>query len=499
MTIVSRRLRGDRAGKAGYDGERGGTMRKHGLFLAGVEKDGQRELPVFSPFDGRQVATVALGGAEELEAAAEAAALAARRMEMLPAWKRAEILTGAAGIVRDRREQLAEILVEEAGKPQSLALGEVDRCVDTLMESASIARHPEIAARELGGYAAAEGRLAMIRRVSVGPVFAITPFNFPLNLVAHKLGPAIAAGCPVLLKPASQTPGAALALAGILHEAGLPAGALSVIPSRGSDAQHLAGDERFGLLSFTGSMDVGWKLKQLAWRRRVGLELGGNAAVIVDDESAGIEEMASRIVGGAFSFAGQSCISVQRILIHEDLYLRMRRALVEAAEAFPAGDPGDAVTLCGPVIDDANAERIESWVAQAEDAGGRRLCGGGREGRVLRPVLLEEVPSSEPVVSREVFGPVAVLEAYEDFQQAMHMVNDSRFGLQLGVFSRDLEKIQMAWEEAEVGGVIQGDIPTWRSDPMPYGGVKQSGTGREGPLYAWREMTEERLLVLRRT
>lgn len=474
-------------------------MREHGLFLAGVEREGSDEMLLRSPYDGREVARVARGGPAELESAVEAAVSAAGLMAGMSPAERGAILSRASHAVRQEREKLADLLVEEAGKPLSLALGEVDRCVDTLAESAAIARHPEIAAQDLGGYASAEGRLALIRRVPIGPVLAITPFNFPLNLVAHKLGPAIAAGCPVVLKPASQTPGPALALAAILHEAGLPPGALSVIPSRGSDAQRLAEDDRFGMVTFTGSMDVGWKLKKLGWKRRVGLELGGNAAVIVDDDGEQIEAMAQRIAGAAFGFAGQSCISVQRILVHEDLYVRMRRALVEAAESFSLGDPSAAETLCGPVIDEASAERIMSWVEKAREAGGRLLCGGSREAQMLKPTLLEDVPSAEEVVSNEIFGPVAVLDAYEDFSQALHMANDSRYGLQLGIFSRDLSKIHVAWDQAEVGGVIQGDVPTWRSDPMPYGGVKNSGNGREGPLYAWREMTEERLLVLRRT
>lgn len=474
-------------------------MRNHGLFLDGVEQAGNDELLIKSPFDGVEVARVARGGAAELEAAAESVARASRKMAGLQAWERSGILERAAQSVREQREALARLILEEAGKPISLALGEVDRCVDTLGESAAIAGHPETVAQDLSGFPSASGRMALIRRVPLGPVLAITPFNFPLNLVAHKLGPAIAAGCPVLLKPASQTPSPALALARILHESGLPAGALSVIPSKSSDAQRLAEDDRFALLTFTGSMDVGWKLKKMAWRRRVGLELGGNAAVIVDADADDIEGIARRIAGAAFAFAGQSCISVQRILIHENLYLRMRRALVEAAKGLMTGDPADPSCICGPVIDDLSASRIEDWLEKAIAAGGRKLCGGERKGSLLMPTLLEEVPSEQSVVSDEIFGPVAVLDAFEDFHQALHMVNDSRYGLQLGVFSRDLSKIQNAWEQAEVGGVIQGDVPTWRSDPMPYGGVKNSGTGREGPLYAWREMTEERLLVLRRS
>ena len=473
-------------------------MREHKLFLAGSKIDGADIIKIRSPFDGRVVAQVARGDTFHLEAAADAAVRAGRLLAAFTPAARGAVLERAATIVGDLRNELAGAVSEEAGKPIALALAEVDRCGDTLRESAWVARHPEIVAQDLAGCASSPDRLALIRRVPVGPVLAITPFNFPLNLVAHKLAPAIAAGCPVVLKPASQTPGPAILFAEILAEAGLPPGALSVIPSRASDAQGLVGDPRFGLLTFTGSMDVGWKLKQLAWRHRVGLELGGNAAVIVDSDTEDLAAAASRIAGAAFAYAGQSCISVQRILVHEDIFVRFRRHMIAAAEELATGDPSLETTVCGPMIDDANASRVEQWIRDGEEAGGRRLCGGGRTGNVVAPTLLEEVPSTESVVAEEVFGPVAVLDAYEDFAQAIHIVNDSRFGLQLGVFSRDLYKIQEAWSKAEVGGVIQGDVPTWRSDPMPYGGVKDSGAGREGPLFAYREMTEERLLVLRR-
>jgi acyl-CoA reductase-like NAD-dependent aldehyde dehydrogenase len=329
-------------------------------------------------------------------------------------------------------------------------------------------------------------------------VLAITPFNFPLNLVAHKLAPAIAAGCPVVLKPASQTPGPALLLAAALDQAGLPKGALSVIPSRGSDAERLAADDRIAKLTFTGSMAVGWRLKELGWRRRVTLELGGNAAVIVEPDAGDLDAIARRIAGAAYGYAGQSCISVQRVLAHERIYVDLRRALEEATRQLATGDPADEAVVCGPLIDAANAERVEQWIADGVAAGGRLLAGGRREGSIVRPALLEEVPHRCDIVSDEVFGPAAVLDPYEDFSQALNLVNDSRYGLQAGVFTSDTSKIQEAWMKLDVGGIIHNDVPTWRADPMPYGGVKGSGVGREGPEWAVREMTEERLLVLRR-
>jgi acyl-CoA reductase-like NAD-dependent aldehyde dehydrogenase len=472
-------------------------MREMQLFLAGEWRGGDDLVTVRSPFDSREVASVARGGPGELDAAAEAAERAAERIAAISPAERGAILEAAGQLIRERREELAEAISEEAGKPILLARVEADRCCDTFAEAASVARHPEIEARDLGGYASGADRLGLVRRVPVGPVLAITPFNFPLNLVAHKLAPAVAAGCPVVLKPASQTPSPALMLAGILAEAGLPAGALSVIPSRGSDAETLAGDGRFALLTFTGSMAVGWKLKQLAWERRVTLELGGNAAVIVEP---GVDEeaVAKKIVGGAYAYAGQSCISVQRILVHEDVYIPMRRALVEAAEAVSHGDPNHDGVLCGPLIDEANADRVAQWIERARSAKGRLLSGGDRQGNVITPTLLEEVPSDEPVVCDEVFGPVACLDAYEDFGQALLMANDSNYGLQAGIFTNDTGLVQRAWDKLEVGGIIHNDVPTWRTDPMPYGGVKGSGTGREGPAYTYREMTEERLLVLQR-
>lgn len=473
-------------------------MREMQLFLGGELRDGADWITVRSPFDGREVAKVARGGPAELERAAAIAHRIAAVKPVPSARERAAVLERAAALIGERRDSLAEAICEEAGKPISLAGVEVDRCRDTFTEAAAVARHPEVEARDLSGYASGAGRLGLVQRVPVGPVLAISPFNFPLNLVAHKIAPAIAAGCPLVLKPASQTPGPALMLAAVLAEAGLPPGWLSVVPARGADAERLAADERFAMLSFTGSMSVGWHLKELAWRRRVTLELGGNAAVVVEPDIDDPADVARRIAAAAYGYAGQSCISVQRILVHEDLYMSMRRELAEAAEKTVHGDPAHDGVVCGPLIDEANADRVASWIDRAQKAKGRLLAGGRREANVVTPCLLEEVPADEPVVDDEVFGPVACLDPYEDFDQALLMVNDSRFGLQAGVFTNDTSKIQQAWEQLEVGAVIHNDVPTWRSDPMPYGGVKNSGVGREGPAYTYREMTEERLLVLRR-
>jgi glyceraldehyde-3-phosphate dehydrogenase (NADP+) len=473
-------------------------MRQLQLYLGGEWKDGHDQLTVYSPFDGHQVSKVARAGRAQLETALRLAAGAAEDTARLTAADRVSILNRACHLIHSRRRELALAISEEAAKPIALARVEAERCLDTFTEASRLARQPEVTAQDLTGYASGAGRLALIRRVPVGPVLAITPFNFPLNLVAHKLAPAVAAGCPVVLKPASQTPSPALILAHILDEAGLPHGALSVVPSASSDAERLASDDRVALLTFTGSMEIGWKLKQLAWRRRVALELGGNAAVVVEPDIADLDDVARRIAGAAYGYAGQSCISVQRILVHEDIYMAMRKALARATEAVKCGDPSKRGVVCGPVIDAVNADRIEEWIDDGVTSGGRMLTGGHRSGNLITPTLLEEVPPNRPVVADEVFGPVAVLDPYEDFAQALNMVNLSRYGLQAGVFTNDTSKIQEAWHKIEVGGIIHNDVPTWRTDPMPYGGVKGSGVGREGPLFAYREMTEERMLVLRR-
>jgi glyceraldehyde-3-phosphate dehydrogenase (NADP+) len=472
-------------------------MRELGLFIAGALQQGDDTITVHSPYDGREVARIARAGREQLAAALDAAAAARPAMAALPPHRRAAILEKAAAEVARQREELAETMVEEAGKPLALARIEAERCAETLADSARAARTPHVESLDLGGFASGDGRTALLRRFPVGVVVGITPFNFPLNLVAHKLGPAVAAGCPIVLKPASQTPSPALLLAGILHDAGVPAGGVNVVPCMGTQAAALLDDPRVRLLTFTGSAAVGWELKRKLWDRRVALELGGNAAVVVEPDAGGLEAVARRIAGGAYAYAGQSCISVQRVLVHESIAADFRDALTATAAAFPTGDPADPDTLCGPMITPGDADRIERWVRDAESGGARCLTPWRRERSIVAPVLLDRVPAAASVWSDEAFAPVACLRTYRDFDEAIAIVNDSRFGLQAGVFTRDVEKIQRAFAALEVGAVIQGDMPSWRSDPMPYGGVKESGVGREGPRFAVEEMTEPRLLVLR--
>jgi acyl-CoA reductase-like NAD-dependent aldehyde dehydrogenase len=345
----------------------------------------------------------------------------------------------------------------------------------------------------------AKGYTGQWKRVPIGPCSFIAPFNFPLNLVAHKVAPALAVGCPFILKPASLTPVGALIIGEVLAETGLPRGAFSVLPCRRDGADLFTVDERLKLLSFTGSPDVGWALKAKAGKKKVVLELGGNAAVIVDEDTEGpfLGDAIDRIIFGAFYQSGQSCIGVQRIIAHTDVYDELRDRLVEATSKLKVGDPREEETFIGPMISEAEASRLQSWVDEAKKSGATVLCGGTRDGVIMQPTLLENVDPSLAISRKEAFGPVAVLSEFMAFDEAIRMVNDGVFGLQTGIFTRDLYKAQRAWDELEVGGVIIGDVPSWRVDHMPYGGVKDSGLGREGIRWAIEDMTEVRLLVVR--
>jgi glyceraldehyde-3-phosphate dehydrogenase (NADP+) len=473
-------------------------MREHGIFIGGRWQTGSGAFLVHSPYDHAEVARIARAGDGELSAALDAAEGARAALAELAPHRRAVILETAGREVARRRDELAQVIVEEAGKPVTLARLEVERCAETLADAARVARTPHAELLDLGGFPSGEKRMGLLRRFPLGVVVGISPFNFPLNLVAHKLAPAVAAGCPIVLKPASQTPSPALLLAEILHSAGLPDGAVNVVPCSGSRTAALLADARVKLVTFTGSAEVGWGLKRTLWDRRVALELGGNAAVVVEPDCGDLEAVARRIAAGAFAYAGQSCISVQRVLVHEAIAAGLRDALVTATAACPTGEPSDPSVVCGPMITAGDADRIERWVREAEAAGARRLTPWQREGSVVWPTLLEGAPRDAAVWAGEAFGPIAAIAVYRTFEEALEMVNDSSYGLQAGLFTSDLEKIQRAFETVEVGGIIQGDIPSWRADPMPYGGVKQSGIGREGARYAVEEMTEPRLLVLRR-
>jgi len=465
-------------------------------YLANEAEAPNQDLVVCDKYSGEVATRVALADADAIERAIAAAAAAAEPMRKLPAYKRQAVLNHCVKRFEERFEELAEALCIEAGKPIKDARGEVTRLIDTFRIAAEEAVRigGEVIPMDISPRA--EGYSGMWKRVPIGPCSFISPFNFPLNLAAHKVAPALAAGCPFILKPASLTPIGALIIGEVLAETDLPKGAFSILPCRRDGADLFTTDERLKLLSFTGSPEVGWELKARAGKKPVVLELGGNAACIVD-EGTDIDDAVARIVFGAYYQSGQSCISVQRILVHEKLYDAVRDKLADAVKALKSGDPKDECTFIGPMISEKEATRLHNWVIEAIDKGARLLCGGQREGAMLQATLLENVPAECAVSSQEAFGPVAILARFSDYAAALQEVNNSDFGLQAGIFTRDIYKIQRAWDELEVGGVVIGDVPSWRVDHMPYGGVKDSGLGREGVRYAIEDMTELRLLVIR--
>ncbi len=466
------------------------------FYVANEAQFPNQDLPVFDKYSGKEVTRTALAGPEHIEAAIAGAVEAAEAMKGLAAYRRAAVLHHCVSRFEERFDELADTLCVEAGKAIVHARGEVTRLIDTFRFAAeeSVRMRGEVLEMQIS--ARAEGYSGMWKRVPLGPCSFISPFNFPLNLVAHKVAPAIAVGCPFILKPASLTPLGALIIGEILAETDLPPGAFSILPCRREDAGPFTTDERLKLLSFTGSPAVGWALKAIAGKKKVTLELGGNAACIVDAD-ADCDDAVDRLVIGAFYQSGQSCIGVQRILIHESIYDSVRQKLVEATQKLVCGDPRSEDTFIGPMISETEAARVSSWVEEALAEGGKLLCGGDRTGTMLQPTLLEEVPKHCRVQREEVFGPVACLSSFRSFEEALEEVNDSAYGLQAGVFTRDIYKAQKAWDRLEVGGVVIGDIPSWRVDHMPYGGVKDSGLGREGICHAMEDMSEIRLLVLR--
>jgi len=467
------------------------------LYLANKPHAPNADLPVTNKYTGEVATRVALADPATIDQAITAAVSAAPACRKLPSYKRAEVLHHVADRIRARHEELAKALAIEAGKPIRDARGEVTRGIDTFRIAA------EEATRIYGEYAPldisqrAEGYESIWKRVPIGPCSFIAPFNFPINLAAHKIAPAIAAGCPFVLKPASQTPVGALILAEILAETDLPQGAFSVLPCLREAADLFTTDDRFKLLSFTGSPEVGWQLKARAGKKPVILELGGNAACIVDAD-VDEEYAVSRLMVGAFYQSGQSCIGVQRVIIHESIYSRFRQKLAAAAGQLKVGDPLEESTFLGPLITEKDAIRIESWVNDAVKRGAKIVCGGKRSGALYAATFVENVPDDADLACKEAFGPVATIEPFSTFEQACDRVDASVFGLQAGVFTRNLNSAFYAFNELEVGGVVINDVPSFRVDSMPYGGVKDSGLGREGVRFAIKDMTEIRLMVLNR-
>ena len=472
------------------------TVQERRLLLGGawVETGSWKEIR--SPYSGEVIGRVAEGGAGEARRGVDAAARA--MTDPLPAHRRAEILTTTARLIAERRDEIAETISLEAGKPLKAARVEAERATSTFTSAATEARRLAGEVVPMDASPAGTGKLAFTIRVPIGVVGAISPFNFPFNLVAHKVAPALAAGCAVVLKPAGQTPLSALLLAELEVEAGLPPGWLNVVVGPASEiGDVLVEDERVRVISFTGSADVGWKLRERAARKKVLLELG-NATPVIVEASADLDDAAAKVAAHAFSFAGQSCISVQRVFVERGVYDGFVGRLVPKVEALHVGDPRDEATDVGPVIDDDARERVVSWIDEAKSAGARVLTGGEESDGIIHPTVLADVTPEMKVSCLEVFGPLCTVTPYETLDEAIRLANGTAYGLQAGIFTGDVRTALRAGAELEFGGVTVNEAPTFRADQMPYGGVKASGNTREGPPYSVREMTEERLIVLAR-
>ncbi|MEO6688833.1 MAG: aldehyde dehydrogenase family protein [Dokdonella sp.] len=465
-------------------------------YLANKPRQPNAALEVRDKYSGKVAARVALADANAIDKAIAAALKAESPMRKLPPYVRQQILQHCVVRFHERFDELALALCIEAGKPIKDAEGEVTRLIDTFNVAAEESVRVDGDVMNLEISARAHGYRGFVQRVPVGACSFITPFNFPLNLVAHKVAPAIAAGCPFVLKPSEKTPIGALIIGEILAETELPKGAFSVLPCRIEDAGSFVSDERLKLLSFTGGQ-IGWELKAKAGRKKVVLELGGNAACIVDaDQQDHLDHVIERLIFGSYYQSGQSCIKVQRIFVHASLYETVRKRFVAATRKLKTGDPKKRSTFLGPLIDEDSAKRLESWIAEARTAGAKVLCGGGRKGNMLEATVLENVSRDARINVLEAFGPVTLLAPFKRFDDALALVNASDYGLQAGVFTNDLVHAMRAWNELDVGGVIVNDVPSFRVDNMPYGGVKFSGIGREGIRYAMEDMTERRLMVL---
>jgi acyl-CoA reductase-like NAD-dependent aldehyde dehydrogenase len=466
-----------------------------GFFVDGKWIEEGDPVEIRAPYDGSVIASVFQGRREHAEAAIGAAVKAFGTTRRLPAFERQRVLRRVSENITERKQEFARTMAQEAGKPIKAARTEVERAIFTFNVAA------EESTRIYGEYLPLDwqeftaGRWGIVRRFPLGPIAGITPFNFPLNLVAHKVAPAIAAGCPLVLKPAPQTPLTALLLAEAVQQAGWPDGGLNVLPLSNDDAGLLVTDERIKLISFTGSAAVGWQIKKNCGKKKVVLELGGNAGVIVHSD-ADLAYAADRCVAGGFAYAGQTCISVQRILVERSAFAKFTDLLLEGVKKLKTGDPLDDSTDLGPLIRESDAVRASDWIQEAIRGGARLLCGGQRRGPMLEPTVLTGTRPEMKVNCQEIFAPVVTVEAYDDFNQALKQINNSPYGLQAGLFTRDAKLIFNAYEELEVGGLIAGDVPAFRIDHMPYGGVKDSGLGREGLRYAIEEMTEPKLLVM---
>jgi acyl-CoA reductase-like NAD-dependent aldehyde dehydrogenase len=468
-------------------------------WIAGRAEQGRSTLTVRHPYDGTEVADVAVPGPAQVERAVAASASVADRFAVSPAHVRAAALDLISARIRERAEEIAETITAENGKPLRWADIEVDRAVSTFRFAAEEARRLVGDLQRLDTSPGADGRLAVVRKRPRGPVLAVAPFNFPLNLVAHKVAPAIAVGSPVIVKPASATPLTALLLGEIMAEAGLPEGAFSVLPVPGSAMDSLVRDPRLPVISFTGSTTVGWAIADAAPRKHLVLELGGNSAAIIAPDwhsDADVHFAAQRIALFGNYQGGQSCIAVQRVIAHRSVADRFVPALVEAVRALRTGDPHDPDVEVGPVIDERNAARIDEWIGEAVAAGGELLLGGKRSGTTVEPTVLRDVPAGAKIVTDEVFGPVLTVSIVDTLDEAFDVANATDYGLQTGIFTHDVRTAFAAAAAIKTGGLVVGDVPSYRADQMPYGGVKGSGTGREGVRSSMIEYTQDQVIVL---
>jgi acyl-CoA reductase-like NAD-dependent aldehyde dehydrogenase len=469
-------------------------MTDYKIYIGGEFVETSKRLTVVNPYTQQAFASTYLGGPEELEFAITKAERVRTELKNLPVYKRYEILMQIATAIKTKREYLAAVLCTESAKPMRYALGEIDRAAQTFIVAAEECKRLPKEYISIDWTPAGEGKEGLVKYFPIGLVAGIAPFNFPLNLAVHKLAPAIAAGCPIILKPASSTPLSTLELAKIIDITALPKGAVSIIPMDRKAGNQLVTDERFKLLSFTGSPVVGWEMKKNAGKKKVILELGGNAAVIVTP-SGDLEKAVAKSIVAGFSYSGQICIHAQRFFVHESIFKNFTTAFITAAKKLKQGDPQSADTDVSNMIDEENAKRVESWINEALQQGATVLWGGKRTGNFVEPTILTNTNKEMDVCSKEIFGPVVTIEKYSTFAEAVELLNDSDFGLQAGVFTVNDLEINTAFNNIETGGVIINDVPTFRVDHMPYGGVKDSGLGREGVKYAIHDMLEARILV----
>ncbi len=469
-------------------------MNTYKIYVGGTFAETANKLDVINPYSGKLVASTFLAGADELETAIKKAQSVKEELKNLPSYKRYTILMEITNEIKKNREHLAKVLCDESAKPMRYALGEIDRAAQTFLVAAEECKRLPKEYISLDWTAPGENKEGLVKYFPIGLVAGIAPFNFPMNLAVHKLAPAIAAGCPIILKPASSTPLSTLELAKIIDKTELPKGAVSILPMNRKAGNQLVTDERFKLLSFTGSPVVGWEMKKNAGKKKVILELGGNAAVIIT-ASTDLEKALPKTIIAGFSYSGQICIHAQRFFVQDSVFEKFIAAFIEATKKLKQGDPEDAATDVSAMIDEENAIRVETWINEAKAQGAKILHGGKRTGTFVEPTIITNTTNEMNVCNKEIFGPVVTMEKYSTFKQAVEMLNDSDFGLQAGVFTNDLSEVDYAFNNIETGGVIINDVPTFRVDHMPYGGVKDSGLGREGVKYAIMDMMEARILV----